>query len=64
MSQSHPSTRNTHTLNLVGRHGKKDRTKNFFTNRVINVWNNLPNNLKNEKTLKLFKSKHDEYLIA
>ena len=31
---------------LVGRHCKKDATKNVFTNRVINVWNNLPNILK------------------
>ena len=64
MSQSHPSTRNAHPLNLVGRHCKKDTTKNFFTNRVVNLWNNLPNNLKDLTKLKLFKYKLDEYLSA
>ena len=64
MPQNHPSTRNAHPLNLVGRHCKKDTTKHFFTNRVISIWNNLPSDLKNISKLKLFKFKLDNHLSS
>ena len=64
MPQNHPSTRNAHPLNLVGRHCKKDTTKHFFTNRVISIWNNLPSDLKNISKLKLFKLKLDNHLSS
>ena len=34
----------------------------FLTNRVINCWNNLDQNIVDSKTLKQFKSKLDLFL--
>ena len=34
----------------------------FFTNRVINIWNKLPLNAVNAKTLNSFKHEIDEFL--
>jgi len=37
---------------------------NFFTNRVINVWNNLPVNIVNAGTVNAFKNSLDRHWIA
>ena len=34
----------------------------FFTNRVINIWNNLPTNVVLSKTINTFKNEVDNYL--
>ena len=40
----------------------KKQTQMFFTNRVINVWNNLPTNIVLSKTINIFKNEIDSYL--
>ena len=35
---------------------------NFFTNRVANIWNKLPNDVVEQTTLNSFKNKLDKYL--
>jgi hypothetical protein len=36
---------------------------NFFTNRVVPVWNELPNQIKNAKSINGFKNSFDEFNI-
>ena len=35
----------------------------FFTNRVLNIWNGLPEETVGAKTLNIFKSKLDAWLV-
>ncbi|KAK3099403.1 hypothetical protein FSP39_003853 [Pinctada imbricata] len=42
---------------LVKSHCRLDVRKNCFTNRVINIWNSLPDNVVTANTLNSFKSK-------
>ena len=38
-----------------------DTRKNFFTVRVINQWNQIPDEIKSQKTINGFKNKYDEW---
>ena len=38
-----------------------DSRKNFFTVRVINKWNSVPDAIKEQKTVNGFKNKYDEW---
>jgi len=50
--------RNTaYRKNLVATRSRTDIRKNFFSNRVINLWNNLPTDVKDVRTVKLFKAR-------
>ena len=35
----------------------------FFTNRVVNIWNQLPEEIVSARTLNIFKSKLDAWLV-
>ena len=52
----------TNPYRLTKPHVKKRQTQMFFTNRIINVWNNLPIDVVNSKTLNLFKNQIDVFL--
>ena len=39
-----------------------DTRKNFFTVRVISRWNNIPDEVRNAKTVNGFKDKYDEWV--
>ena len=52
-----------HPLNIVMRSVPRlEIRKNFFSNRVIRPWNNLPNFVKDSVNVKLFKSNYDSYI--
>ena len=54
-------TRNTaYSLNLLPTRSNTDIRKNFFSNRVVNTWNSLPVDVKESKSLKIFKSRIEE----
>ena len=38
--------------------------KNFFSVRVINRWNRIPDEVKNQATLNSFKNRYDEWIKA
>ena len=46
---------------LVKSHVKYDLCKNMFTNRIIDIWNSLPDNVVNAPTLGTFKSRIDKF---
>ena len=48
--------------NLVATRSKTDLRSNFFTNRVVAKWNGLPTEVKDSRTLTIFKSKLDGLL--
>ena len=47
-------------LKLYAKHARTDVTLNFFANRVVNVWNALPENVVFSTHLGLFKKRLDE----
>ena len=66
------STRNTVTIaqigpkeeivtnkNIVKKQPKQDIRRNFFSNRVVDDWNNLPNSVKNASDVNNFKNLYD-----
>ena len=56
-------TRNTsYKDNLVPKHSRTDLRRNFYSNRVVNLWNNLPTEMKDAKSLNIFKSLLDAHL--
>jgi len=40
----------------------KNVRKNFFSNRVVKEWNELPQEVKNAQTTNMFKNRYDEHL--
>jgi len=54
-------TRKTNSLNLVKKRTNKNPYKFFFTNRINSVWNNLPNDIVNAKSVNIFKNKIDSH---
>ena len=39
-----------------------DSYQNFFTNRVVNLWNSLPSHIVNSESVNMFKNKIDRHL--
>ena len=58
---SNSVTRKTNSLNLTKKRTNKNAYKYFFTNRINNVWNSLPNDIVNAKSLNIFKNKIDSH---
>ena len=59
--KSHENRTRGNSLKLVKNHCRLDVRKNCFTNRVVNVWNSLPDNVVTAKSLNSFKSKLNTY---
>ena len=47
------------SLKLVKQRFKKEIRKNYFSLRVTNIWNSLPNDIVMAKNLNIFKSRLD-----
>ena len=54
------TTRN-HGFKITGKRFSTTEAKHFFTNRVVNIWNNLPRNVVNATTIETFKNRLDAY---
>ena len=50
-----------HNLKLAKKLTKSRPAQNFFTNRIITIWNNLPATVVNAKTTNSFKNQLDKY---
>ena len=46
---------------LFMRNVRLDVRKNFFTIRVVQEWNRLPDDVRQQKTVHAFKNKYDEW---
>ena len=57
------STRN-HGFKITGKRFSTTEAKYFFTNRIVNIWNNLPFNVVNATTIETFKNRLDRYFIT
>ena len=55
-----PQTRNrSDPLNLKTKSFRSDVRKNFFSQRVVPLWNQLPNSVKSAPSITAFKSRYD-----
>ena len=54
-------TRKANNLNLVKKRSNQNPFQNFFTNRINNTWNALPNDVVNAMNVNSFKNKIDAY---
>ena len=54
-------TRKTNNLNLLKKRTNHNPFQNFFTNRINNTWNALPNDVVNAMNVNSFKNKIDAY---
>ena len=53
-----------HSMRLVKQFSRTDIRKNFFTQRIVNEWNKLPQTALQCKTVDTFKGKLDKHLAA
>ena len=59
---AHPQSRTrAHKYKLEKSHFNKRQYQYFFTNRVVNLWNNLPEDVVCADNLNLFKNKVDNF---
>ena len=52
-----------HDLRLKKNGARYDLRKFFFTNRVVNIWNSLPDYVVHADTVNCFKSRLDTFLV-
>ena len=50
-----------HNYKIVKQSVNKSRYASFFTNRIVNSWNSLPNNVVNAKSINEFKNLFDKH---
>ena len=50
----------SYSKNLVAVRSRTDISKNFFSNRVVNLWNSLPIDIKDSRTIKIFKNRLEQ----
>ena len=55
-----PITRNN-GFKLIGKRFRTDKAKNFFANKIVNIWNMLPNSIVSAMTINQFKNRIDKY---
>ena len=48
-----------HQYKIVEKRCRLDQRKHYFTNRVVNVWNNLPSSVVSAKNVKTFENRLD-----
>ena len=48
---------------LQGKRFQTDVAKNFFANKIINEWNNLPRDVVHSQTINMFKNRLDKYFL-
>ena len=59
------TTRSTgYHKNLTGVRSNTEIRKNFFTNRVIPLWNALPESVKESRSVKMFKNRLDKITLT
>ena len=58
--QQHTRTRG-HSKKIYKHHSKLNTRKHFFTNRVVNLWNNLPEKVVSAPSLNAFKNRLDSF---
>ena len=51
-----------HRLKIAKKHVNKSQFQNFFTNRIVNCWNDLPSHIIEADSVNSFKNKIDEHL--
>ena len=56
--------RRGHPYKLVKNRARLDIRKYFFSNRVVNTWNSLPENVVMAETVNSFKARLDAYIKA
>ena len=52
-----------HNYTLVKKQSRLDIRKCFFSQRTINVWNNLSTDCVHASSVNMFKNKIDKYLV-
>ena len=52
-----------HSLALVKSHSRLDKRKYTFSQRVVNDWNELPEECINATSVNMFKNKIDQYFV-
>ena len=50
-----------HTYKIVKKSFRLDVTKNFFSNRVVDAWNELPQHVVDAETVNSFKARLDKF---
>ena len=50
-----------HNLKLFQQRSTKDIRKHYFTNRVVKIWNSLPDNVVNATSVNSFKNQLDKF---
>jgi len=53
-----------HSLGVKGRHFRTEMRGNFFSQRVVGLWNSLPQRAVVARSLSVFKTEIDKFLIA
>ena len=53
-----------HGFKLVKSRSRFDIRKNFFSQRVVNTWNSLPNEVVEAESVNAFKNRYDKYKMV
>ena len=59
-----PSRASGHSLMIRGSKFKTELRRNYFSQRVVNLWNSLPQSAVDAGTVSKFKEELDRFLIG
>lgn len=56
-------TRSSTSQHLITQRNRLDMRKNFFSQRVVDVWNGISLHVKSSESVNTFKKRYDEELL-
>ena len=61
LDDNHQRTRG-HNMKLIKPRHRTHKRNNFFSARVVDKWNNLPESVVNSDNINMFKRRYDRYM--
>ena len=64
VTTDHTITTRNNGFKIIGKRFRSNEAKHFFFNRIVSIWNSLPAQIVNSKSIESFKKNLDKNLTS